>query len=360
MVTTEVATEIVNRIPVAQIVDDNSTQLRKYNLAVVNEYAEAMEDGAQFPPVVVFQEAERYWLADGFHRLAATKQLGLLEIEAEVQQGTKRDALLRAVGANAEHGLRRTNEDKRRAVETLLADKEWALWNNCELARHCAVSESFIRKVKGELESHNASSPTTDREGIPDSHNASSAEGRNVNSGEVAGSLSDQSVSATATSGQNPATPASSETGIAPEAAKTGSGITAIPKSVPETQETADDMLPVPLNNIGEAARLLADALEQPQLVELVDALQDYLEEDEEMQETESPSTDNPDPENLISDGQKILGLTICRKKDGKEYHATKGGHEVYLCMTSNSMTISDAKTKILKKYPALAQATDK
>jgi len=34
------------------------------------------------------------------------------------------DAVFNSVGANAEHGLRRTNADKRRAVLTLLNDDE--------------------------------------------------------------------------------------------------------------------------------------------------------------------------------------------------------------------------------------------
>lgn len=39
-----------------------------------------------------------------------------------------REAILFIVGANASHGLRRTNADKRRTVERLLADEEWRGW----------------------------------------------------------------------------------------------------------------------------------------------------------------------------------------------------------------------------------------
>jgi hypothetical protein len=40
-----------------------------------------------------------------------------------------------AVGGNAIHGKRRTNQDKRRAVMTLLEDDEWKAWSNHEIAR---------------------------------------------------------------------------------------------------------------------------------------------------------------------------------------------------------------------------------
>jgi hypothetical protein len=44
-----------------------------------------------------------------------------------------------AGGAQGAHGLRRTNEDKRRSVMTLLNDPEWAVWSDRAIARQCAV-----------------------------------------------------------------------------------------------------------------------------------------------------------------------------------------------------------------------------
>lgn len=62
---------------------------------------------------------------DSYH---AYRAAGVDEVPAEVRTGTLRDAVLYSVGANAAHGLRRSNAGKRRAVETLLADAEWAAW----------------------------------------------------------------------------------------------------------------------------------------------------------------------------------------------------------------------------------------
>src|SRR4051794_16617171 len=44
--------------------------------------------------------------------------------------------------------MRRTNEDKRRAVLTLLNDPHWAAWDNSEIARKCGVVEGFVRKLR--------------------------------------------------------------------------------------------------------------------------------------------------------------------------------------------------------------------
>ncbi|MFI5011756.1 MAG: MT-A70 family methyltransferase [Hyphomicrobiales bacterium] len=124
---------------------------------VVRDYADAMGAGAAFPPVIVFYDGRDHWLADGFHRHAAASSLGLVEIGADIRQGTRRDAILFSVGANAMHGLRRTNEDKRRAVKVLLADEEWSRWSDHEIARRCAVSHTFVGLLRPHITSNVAS-----------------------------------------------------------------------------------------------------------------------------------------------------------------------------------------------------------
>jgi ParB-like chromosome segregation protein Spo0J len=115
------------QLQLTQIKTDGGTQSRAgLDQFVIDDYAQLMKEGAAFPLVVVFYDGTYYWLADGFHRTSAAEQAGLETIEAEVKQGTRRDAVLYSVGANATHGLRRSNADKRRAVETLLTDTEWS------------------------------------------------------------------------------------------------------------------------------------------------------------------------------------------------------------------------------------------
>jgi len=85
----------------------------------VEDYADAMRGKAKFPPVTVFADAERdtLWLADGFHRVAAAEADGYKMVKADVRPGTFADALKFALGANANHGLRRSNADKRHTLE---------------------------------------------------------------------------------------------------------------------------------------------------------------------------------------------------------------------------------------------------
>lgn len=116
--------------------------------STVADYAAAIKDGATFPPVIVFFDGSAYWLADGFHRFHAHRHAGSSTVAVDVRQGTKRDAILHSVGANASHGLRRTNEDKRRAVLTLLNDPEWSQWSDGEIAKRCAVSREYVNRLR--------------------------------------------------------------------------------------------------------------------------------------------------------------------------------------------------------------------
>ena len=128
-----------------EIRTDGGTQPRdKIDDEVVQRYVEALKAKATFPPIVVYYDGEDYWLADGFHRLKAYRELKRQKVAVEIHQGSRREAILHAVGANAEHGLPRTREDVRRAIDTLLRDPEWSQWSDREIARWCKVHHSTV------------------------------------------------------------------------------------------------------------------------------------------------------------------------------------------------------------------------
>lgn len=131
---------------------NGDTQPRQFiNEDVVNEYSELLLEDRVFPPVDVFHDGANYWLADGFHRVFANKKAGFLDVEATVHEGTRRDAVLFSVGANSSHGLRRTSEDKRKAVLTLINDLEWSEWSDSEIARKCHVSSMTVGRIRKSL-----------------------------------------------------------------------------------------------------------------------------------------------------------------------------------------------------------------
>jgi hypothetical protein len=136
-------------LQLARIRIDGGTQARAtINQPAVDDYAAAIRNRVVFPPIVVFFDGTDYWLADGFHRYHAARAAGRRSFPVEVRQGTRREAVLHSVGSNDTHGLRRTNEDKRRAVTTLLSDAEWSRWSDRAIAKRCAVSHEFVRQIR--------------------------------------------------------------------------------------------------------------------------------------------------------------------------------------------------------------------
>jgi hypothetical protein len=141
----------IRRIPVTAILADPSIQQREGGTSahVVEEYVEAMRGGDEFPPIVVFSnDGVQYHLADGFHRLGASRLVQREEIECEIHAGDWEDALLFACGANSDHGLRRTCSDQRKAVSCLLRHPKWSARSDREIARVCKVSHTLVGKVR--------------------------------------------------------------------------------------------------------------------------------------------------------------------------------------------------------------------
>lgn len=138
-------------LSIAEIRRDGGTQPReKIDLNHVAALKEVIEDGVELDPVIVFYDGSNYWLADGFHRCKATEEAGFEDIHVIIHQGTRRDAILYSVGANADHkpAKRRSRADKRRAATMLLNDPEWSKWSDREIARQCKVSNFFVSKLR--------------------------------------------------------------------------------------------------------------------------------------------------------------------------------------------------------------------
>jgi len=141
---------VVSLVGIGAICAEGDTQPRcQLNMFAVDEYADALAGGADFPPVVVFFDGEDYWLADGFHRLRAHEKLGHQSIVCDVREGGRDDAIEFACAANTEHGLQRTADDKRRAIEKLVALEKWQgkKIKQSEIAAHVKVTQGYVSKV---------------------------------------------------------------------------------------------------------------------------------------------------------------------------------------------------------------------
>jgi vacuolar-type H+-ATPase subunit I/STV1 len=141
------------KLKLEQIIIDKGTQTRdEIDQKTVTEYAEALLNKESLPPVTVFHDGIKYYLADGFHRYFGHKQTKMLTIDVEIISGTLRNAVEYALGTNDKHGLKRTNKDKRKAVLIALDDVEWGSLTNREIGKLCRVSHTFVNDIKEGLE----------------------------------------------------------------------------------------------------------------------------------------------------------------------------------------------------------------
>ena len=146
---------MIKSINIKAIRIDCGTQSReKLDQAVVEDYAEQMKEGQEFPPISVVHDGSEYYLSDGFHRILAAQKAGKASINCDVITGTLRDAILYSLSANSKHGKQRTIEDKRKVVMTMLEDFEWGdidAWSDREIARQCHVSQPFVSKLRASI-----------------------------------------------------------------------------------------------------------------------------------------------------------------------------------------------------------------
>ncbi len=131
---------------------DGGTQPRALiDFGAVSDYMDAMADGVEFPPVVVFYDGKEYWLADGFHRVKATYGAELDEIACIVHQGTREDAQWYSFSANKANGLRRTNEDIKRAVESALRHPKAARLSDTKISQHVGCGHSWVSEIRNRI-----------------------------------------------------------------------------------------------------------------------------------------------------------------------------------------------------------------
>ena len=144
-----------SEIPLDEIVlHDRSTQLREGagDGDQIDNLREAYEAGAAVPPIVLFAAdvSGTYYIGDGWHRVFAQQGMrGRKTVRAIVRPGGVEAAFRHACGANAAHGLRRTNADKRKAVTAALA--KWPDQSDRAISDICMVDHKTVGARREEL-----------------------------------------------------------------------------------------------------------------------------------------------------------------------------------------------------------------
>ena len=142
-------------IPTEHLVVDPSFSMRAevspdQRRGLVEAYAEAMRRGDVFPPLVVVQMASnRFAVLDGIYRYEAHLAANQGDaIVCEVRKANcTQDIVWFATSLNAQHGKRRSNADKRKAVTAALKHPQSKRLSLRAIARYVRVSASLVRSV---------------------------------------------------------------------------------------------------------------------------------------------------------------------------------------------------------------------
>jgi ParB-like chromosome segregation protein Spo0J len=158
---------VEREVLIASIRLDGDTQARvNIDADMVDEYAEAMKNGSVFPKIRLIRDTnlrDTYWLIDGFHRVLASRKAKRRKILADVSEGSRDEAQWDALGANKNHGLRRSNEDKAKAARAALRARPHM--TDSALATHVGLSSPTIAKYRAEMEDAGTLTLSPNREG---------------------------------------------------------------------------------------------------------------------------------------------------------------------------------------------------
>lgn len=127
---------------------------------VVDEYAELYRTKVALPPLDVFDVSGDLVLVDGFHRYAAARKAEIKWLRVHVVgKGTEDDAVEVALAANQAHGLKRTNADKRRAVELALVHPTVGKLSDREISSRCGVGVDLVGEVRSQVSESDSCAP---------------------------------------------------------------------------------------------------------------------------------------------------------------------------------------------------------
>lgn len=145
---------MIKEIALAEVRIDGGTQQRDIDDSVVLRYRALMEDGVEFPAVNIIFDGKSYWLYEGFHRYHANRKLDRKYIEADISEGTRRDAIAFSFKANHDSGFpRQPGVIKAMLIGKIFPDEEWGAMTDEALAAWIGgVTRRHVTKCRNEYE----------------------------------------------------------------------------------------------------------------------------------------------------------------------------------------------------------------
>jgi len=145
-------------------VDDRYQIRERQSTDMIARYTEAIEAGVSMPPVLVWQSEGVNYLIDGFHRVRAYESAGVRQVQVQIFEGDRLQAMQKAVEANLAHGLGMGQRDLRRAAKILLtqARQQGVQVSQSEYATRFGVSRTTVARWIDQIDGVAAPAPEPD------------------------------------------------------------------------------------------------------------------------------------------------------------------------------------------------------
>ncbi len=118
------STDDIQLVEMQHITRDPRFQVRnQLDSKLVKQYAVAMSNGAEFPPIHLAKVGGTLFVVDGFHRQAAQSSLGMREVCATVTLMTEDEALRASALANSKHGKPLKASERRNVLQNFILGK---------------------------------------------------------------------------------------------------------------------------------------------------------------------------------------------------------------------------------------------
>jgi len=131
-------------IPIKDICIDGKTQQRPVDDKVVARYAAMKKDGSTFPPVDIITDGKSNFLIDGFHRYFASIKLGKKYLEANITNGTQRDAIHASFSANKYNAVPRPDGTVKNILLVIWNDDKWNKVSVTDTAKHVGCTRAYV------------------------------------------------------------------------------------------------------------------------------------------------------------------------------------------------------------------------
>ena len=143
-------------VPIGEIVEDRSIQVRGQVFPErVEAYRKIIKEHGVMDRIDLFCEDPTiarskapFFIADGFHRIAAYRLEGIDSIPARLHVGTKSEAIWYALQKNGRHGVPLTNAEKRNAANLAVLDPIIGNMTDKQISQRIGCSATLVAQAR--------------------------------------------------------------------------------------------------------------------------------------------------------------------------------------------------------------------